>query len=552
MFIHQLDKSLRSHLVALIGLMLSLGSAFDVQAQGTWSRRFHDVTWFEARSAPDGGVITNRPLTRFAPDGELLWSREVVDDFTIADVADDGRILLQRWQRIVVVSAEGELVWARTITSPPGRNFAASGAAFTADGGVLLAGKVFNRDGWGEPAEGWLYATDADGELLWQRTYTADDERYWATELTHLVVRADGSLAATARQTGSGITRDVLVTFDASGEPDWVGSVVSGGWSFGIGSLEAAEDGRLCVSGFTSDRVGSYPFGRTYFGSGGSWSQGWRAWHTHEFAGALVPLDDGGALWPYMGYQRRIAADGRDLWYLDVGTMARAAADAPGPGFYVVEWDTVTLLDGEGRAAGAACAPQEFFNDLDSPESAGFGSATIGIGTMAASVGPTFEPADFELTAVIPVALEECFNCPDEGVHDIDSDGDGHGDACDNCPVDPNPDQADEDGDGMGDACELRVAPLELRLDERDDGSILASWPDAEAGPRDLLRGDLSRLTLGEYDHREFGHCRLEDGQTVFAPSDGDSYFVLAGSGGGSAGTSSDGAERPPAAAACP
>ena len=36
----------------------------------------------------------------------------------------------------------------------------------------------------------------------------------------------------------------------------------------------------------------------------------------------------------------------------------------------------------------------------------------------------------------------------------IDSDGDGVGDACDNCPAKPNADQADGDNDGVGDVCD--------------------------------------------------------------------------------------------------
>ena len=62
--------------------------------------------------------------------------------------------------------------------------------------------------------------------------------------------------------------------------------------------------------------------------------------------------------------------------------------------------------------------------------------------------------------------IDGCDNCPDvpngpaqagiPGVgNQTDSDGDAHGDVCDNCPTHANPDQEDCDGDGTGDVCAI-------------------------------------------------------------------------------------------------
>jgi hypothetical protein len=50
-----------------------------------------------------------------------------------------------------------------------------------------------------------------------------------------------------------------------------------------------------------------------------------------------------------------------------------------------------------------------------------------------------------------------------------DTDTDGTGDACDNCPVDANEDQADADGDGVGDVCDN--CPATANADQTDSDS---------------------------------------------------------------------------------
>lgn len=103
---------------------------------------------------------------------------------------------------------------------------------------------------------------------------------------------------------------------------------------------------------------------------------------------------------------------------------------------------------------------------------------------------------------------------------EIDSDGDGTGDATDNCPADANPDQADLDGDGDGDVCDPLDAIIEILR--------ATIWRTRSALGRIRIDGYIPAGTYGPtdvFDHSGGFSIRVRDGisldaQIDFAPTD--------------------------------
>jgi hypothetical protein len=71
---------------------------------------------------------------------------------------------------------------------------------------------------------------------------------------------------------------------------------------------------------------------------------------------------------------------------------------------------------------------------------------------------------------------------------DADDDNDGAADASDNCPLTSNPDQADFDLDGIGDACDAQTGPPTFKEQCKDGGWLRFNDPRAFTNQGDCLR----------------------------------------------------------------
>jgi hypothetical protein len=144
----------------------------------------------------------------------------------------------------------------------------------------------------------------------------------------------------------------------------------------------------------------------------------------------------------------RVGADYDDAWavWLNGVELFRSPELPPGD----PAWDQTLAASSE--SSNQANPVYEPLTDVSSTALTvlhdGLNVAAIGVWNVSTS------SSDLVLVPLITLVVQ-ADNCPDDpNVDQADDDGDGVGTVCDNCPFTSNPDQADDDGDGIGDACE--------------------------------------------------------------------------------------------------
>jgi hypothetical protein len=198
-------------------------------------------------------------LVRLNPQGEVLWSQTYGgasndNGWAILETEEHGFMVFGFTSSfgaggvdmyLVKTDAEGGLLWERTFGGP--RSEYGWAMTTTSDEGYALAGQT---ESFGEgDKDGYLVKVDADGEEIWAQTFgETKEDRLYSIDRAN-----DGGfvLVGTTRSFGDGDRKAYLVKTDSSGELAW--TQVFGQDHDDVGhSVRQTADGGYIVTGYTA------------------------------------------------------------------------------------------------------------------------------------------------------------------------------------------------------------------------------------------------------------------------------------------------------------
>ncbi|MEW6220292.1 MAG: thrombospondin type 3 repeat-containing protein [Thermodesulfobacteriota bacterium] len=338
------------------------------------------------------------------------------------------------------------------------------------DDGFVIVGTTTGCLGCESSA--YVLKIDSDGNELWAGSYGAELSVGSYDYGNSIAATADGGYILTGNTTpaytcGSSM---YLIKIDDAGNQVFHNVFQGGGFTSG-NSVRRAFDNGFIVSGYTlssqtgydlyllkTDEYGQQSWARTF--GGVALDSGWSVCETADFGYVAV------------GATGSFGSGKTDLYVVKTdyygnpalpghAPVANAGSDQTG---YAGE---AVVLDGSGSSDQDGDYPLTFSWEFISKPA---GSATTIVGS--GSVNPSFIPdvAGDYVAQLIVVDNRGSVSAPDEVFAHVCPDGDRDRicDDDDNCPTDPNTDQADGDHDGRGDVCDL--CPLDANNDADGDG----------------------------------------------------------------------------------
>jgi len=275
------------------------------------------------RTASKGAGLEDAWVVCVDGNGQLVWDRTfggtAIDRARAIIETRDGGLFVagateskgagefDAWA--LKLDADGELLWERTFGGPA--TDWASSAVETRDGGLALGG--YTQAASGAPYDFWVIKLNAEGELLWERTFggPATD---WATAIAETRDRGLVVVGHTESK-GAGAADFWVVKLDAGGELIW--DQTFGGADLDYASaVTASGDGGAVVAGLTGsagaggldirvlklDARGEVMWDRLYGGEQDDWVR------------AVIETRDGGHA--LAGYTMSQGAGLYDVWML--------------------------------------------------------------------------------------------------------------------------------------------------------------------------------------------------------------------------------------------
>ncbi len=250
------------------------------------------------------GWDTDIFLIKTDADGNIIWAKTyggTNDDmaFSVQQTSDGGYIVAGMTSSfgagyrdifLIKTDANGNVIWAKTYGGT-NTDYAFS-VQQTSDGGYIVAGHTESfSTGW--DTDIILIKTDADGNIIWAKTYGGTD---W-DEASSVQQTSDGGyiVAGTTRPFGAG-GDIILIKTDASGNVQWA-KTYGGTNDDRAYSVQQTSDGGYIVAGYTvsfstgwdtdiflikTDADGNIIWAKTYGGTG------------YDMASSVQQTSDGG------------------------------------------------------------------------------------------------------------------------------------------------------------------------------------------------------------------------------------------------------------------